>query len=138
MAVGLLAKKLGMTRVFLETGLAVPVTLLDVGPCTVTQIKSISSDGYSALQIGYGVVKESSLNQPVLGHLKKSLIQPLRYLKEFRTPEANLGDFKVGQIIDSTLFAEGDTLCITGTSVGKGFSGCQKRHNLQLEIVDLG
>jgi large subunit ribosomal protein L3 len=138
MAVGLLAKKLGMTRVFLETGLAVPVTLLNVGPCTIIQIKNMSSDGYSALQIGYGAVQERSLTQPVLGHFKKSLIQPLRYLKEFRIPEDSLGDFKVGQVLDSTLFADGDILRITGNSVGKGFSGCQKRHNFTIGPMSHG
>merc|ERR1712071_649518 len=98
-----------------------------VGPCVVTQIKTVLSDGYNAIQIGYLNVSNKALTQPELGHLQKSNIQPLKYLKEFRVN--NPEDFTVGQIITASSFNEGQLIDITGKSSGKGFSGLQKRHN---------
>lgn len=138
MAVGLLAKKLGMTRVFLENGLVIPVTLLKAGPCTVTQLKGNDSDGYTALQLGYTTVPEKRLTQPQLGHLKKSGVEALRYLKEFRVSHDEVEDFKVGQQLDTSLFSEGEVIRVTGNSIGKGFSGYQKRHNFTIGPMSHG
>ena len=127
MSLGLLGKKIGMTQIFNESGNVVPVTIVKVGPCVVTQIKTVLSDGYNAIQIGYLNVSNKVLTQPELGHLQKSNIQPLKYLKEFRVN--NPEDFTVGQIITASSFNEGQLIDITGKSSGKGFSGLQKRHN---------
>jgi large subunit ribosomal protein L3 len=125
---GLLGNKIGMTQIFDESGNIIPVTILKVGPCLVTQVKTILKDGYNAIQIGYGNVSSKSLTQPELGHLQKSNIQPLKYLKEFRLNEIN-EDFKVGQILKVDDFTAGQLVNIRGKSVGKGFSGLQKRHH---------
>ena len=126
-SLGLLGNKIGMTQIFNESGNVVPVTIVKVGPCVVTQIKTVLSDGYNAIQIGYLNVSNKVLTQPELGHLQKSNIQPLKYLKEFRVN--NPEDFTVGQIITASSFNEGQLIDITGKSSGKGFSGLQKRHN---------
>jgi len=126
-AVGLLGNKIGMTQIFDESGNIIPVTILKVGPCVVTQVKTESKDGYDSIQIGYGNVSSKALSQPELGHLQKSNIQPLKYLKEFRTAEND--DFTVGQILNVDSFEAGQFVNIRGRSIGKGFSGLQKRHN---------
>ena len=127
MNVGLLGNKIGMTQIFDESGNIIPVTILKVGPCTVTQIKTKSIDGYNSIQIGYGNVNGKSLNQPKLGHLQKSHIHPLNYLKEFRLDI--LDGFEIGQVIQVDSFVPGQLVDVKGKSVGKGFSGLQKRHN---------
>ena len=127
MSIGLLGNKIGMTQIFDESGNIIPVTILKVGPCTITQIKTLETDGYNAIQIGYGDVKGKSLSQPELGHLQKSNIRPLKYLKEFRLDK--LTDFEVGQIIKVDSFAPGQLVNIKGKTIGKGFAGLQKRHN---------
>ena len=127
MAVGLLGNKIGMTQIFDESGNIIPVTILKVGPCVVTQVKMKSKDGYDSIQIGYGNVLSKSLTQPELGHLQKSNIQPLKYLKEFRITEED--DFSIGQILKVDSFSPGQFVNIRGKSIGKGFSGLQKRHN---------
>ena len=127
MTVGLLGNKIGMTQIFDESGNIVPVTILKVGPCVVTQVKSTLKDGYNSIQIGYGNVSSKLLNQPKLGHLQKSNIQPLRYLKEFRLN--NIDEFELGQVLKVDTFSTGQLVNIRGKSVGKGFSGLQKRHN---------
>jgi large subunit ribosomal protein L3 len=126
-SLGLLGNKIGMTQIFDELGNIIPVTVLKVGPCVITQVKTILQDGYNAIQIGYGSVSTKSLTQPELGHLQKSNIQPLKYLKEFyvNNPE----NFEVGQLINVESFERGQFVDITGKSSGKGFSGLQKRHN---------
>ena len=116
-----------MTQIFDEAGNIIPVTILKVGPCVVTQVKTKSKDGYDSIQIGYGSVSNKSLTQPELGHLQKSNIQPLKYLKEFRINEEN--EFKIGQILNVDSFLPGQFVNIQGKSIGKGFSGLQKRHN---------
>jgi large subunit ribosomal protein L3 len=128
MAIGLLGNKIGMTQIFDESGNIIPVTILKVGPCVVTQIKTVLKDGYNSIQIGYGKVSSKSLTQPELGHLQKSNIQPLKYLKEFRLNE-NLEQFEIGQILNVDSFQVGQFINIRGKSIGKGFSGLQKRHN---------
>jgi large subunit ribosomal protein L3 len=125
--VGLLGNKIGMTQIFDESGNIIPVTILKVGPCIVTQVKTKSKDGYDSIQIGYGNVSHKSLTQPELGHLQKSNIQPLKYLKEFSVTEDN--EFILGQILNVDSFSQGQLVNIQGKSIGKGFSGLQKRHN---------
>jgi len=127
MAIGLLGNKIGMTQIFDESGNIVPVTILKVGPCIVTQIKTELKHGYNAVQIGYSNVPSKLLTQPELGHLQKSNIQPLKYLKEFKTD--NLDQFEIGQILDVKSFSQSQFVNIKGKSIGKGFSGLQKRHN---------
>jgi large subunit ribosomal protein L3 len=126
-AVGLLGNKIGMTQIFDESGNIIPVTILKVGPCVITQVKSKSKEKYDSIQIGYGNVSSKTLTQPELGHLQKSNIQPLKYLKEFRTTEQD--EFTVGQVLNVDLFSPGQFVNIRGKSIGKGFSGLQKRHN---------
>ena len=127
MGIGLLGNKIGMTQIFDESGNIIPVTILKVGPCTVTQIKTEELNGYNAVQIGYGNIKQNALSQPELGHLQKSNIRPLKYLKEFCP---NSGDnYSVGQVLKVDTFEPGQLVNISGKSIGKGFSGLQKRHN---------
>lgn len=127
MSLGLLGNKIGMTQIFDESGNIVPVTVIKVGPCVITQIKTVLENGYNAIQIGYGNVSNKSLTQPQLGHLQKSNIQPLKYLKEFRVNDPE--KFEVGQIINVKSFTSGQFVDITGKSSGKGFSGLIKRHH---------
>ena len=127
MAVGLLGNKIGMTQIFDESGNIIPVTILKVGPCVVTQVKMKSKDGYDSIQIGYGNVSSNSLTQPELGHLQKSNIQPLKYLKEFKTTEED--DYSIGQVLNVDSFSPGQFVNVRGKSIGKGFAGLQKRHN---------
>ena len=116
-----------MTQIFDEAGNIIPVTILKVGPCVITQVKTEAKDGYSSIQVGYSNVSDKSLTQPELGHLQKSNIQSLRYLKEFRLSENH--DLEVGQILKVDLLSPGQLVNIKGKSIGKGFSGLQKRHN---------
>ena len=118
-----------MTQIFDESGNIIPVTILKVGPCVITQIKTKLKDGYNSIQIGYGNISNKLLTQPELGHLQKSNIKPLKYLKEFRTNEDAESDFKIGQELKVNLFSPGQLVNIRGKSIGKGFSGLQKRHN---------
>ena len=127
MAIGLLGNKIGMTQIFDEAGNIIPVTILKVGPCVVTQVKTREKDGYDSIQVGYGSVSSKSLTQPELGHLQKSNIQPLKYLKEFRINEEN--EFQIGQVLNVDSFEPGQLVNIQGKTIGKGFSGLQKRHN---------
>ena len=127
MGIGLLGNKIGMTQIFDESGNIIPVTILKVGPCIVTQVKTKSKDGYDSIQIGYGNISSKALTQPELGHLQKSDIQPVKYLKEFRVN--NIEEFQIGQILNVNSFSPGQLVNIRGKSVGKGFSGLQKRHN---------
>ena len=116
-----------MTQIFDELGNIIPVTILKVGPCIVTQVKTVTKDSYNAIQIGYSNVSSKSLTQPELGHLQKSNLQPLKYLKEFPVNENH--EFEVGQILTVDLLSPGQLVNVKGKSIGKGFSGLQKRHN---------
>lgn len=127
MSLGLLGNKIGMTQIFDESGNIIPVTILKVGPCIITQVKTILNDGYDAIQVGYGNVSTKSLTQSQLGHLQKSNIQPLKYLKEFHVDDPV--EFHVGQVLNVESFITGQLINVTGKSIGKGFSGLQKRHN---------
>lgn len=127
MSLGLLGNKIGMTQIFDQSGNIIPVTILKVGPCVVTQIKTTTKDGYSAIQVGYNNVSSKSLNQPQLGHLQKSNLQPLKYLKEFRV--ATDHNFEIGQVLTVDMLSPGQLVNIQGKTIGKGFAGLQKRHN---------
>ena len=127
MSIGLLGNKIGMTQIFDESGNIVPVTILKVGPCIITQIKTEMKDGYNAIQVGYSNTSNKSLTQPELGHLQKSNIQPLKYLKEFRVDTVD--EFEVGQVLNVDLLSVNQLVNIKGKTVGKGFSGLQKRYN---------
>ncbi len=127
MSVGLLGNKIGMTQIFDETGNIIPVTILKVGPCVVTQVKTEAKDGYNSIQVGYSRVSSKSLTQPELGHLQKSNIQPLKHLKEFRINTDQ--NFEVGQTLTVDLLSLGQFVDIQGKTIGKGFTGLQKRHN---------
>jgi large subunit ribosomal protein L3 len=126
-SIGLLGNKIGMTQIFDESGNIIPVTILKVGPCIITQIKTEMKDGYNAIQVGYSNTSNKSLTQSELGHLQKSNIQPLKYLKEFRID--NVDEFEVGQVLNVDLLSINQLVNIKGKTVGKGFSGLQKRHN---------
>jgi large subunit ribosomal protein L3 len=122
---GILGRKVGMTRIFNEQGAMVPVTVIEAGPCYVTQLKTPERDGYTAVQIGFGQTKR--LNGPAKGHLKK--ISPVRHLREFAVTD--LDDLKVGQKIDVSLFSTGEEVDVIGISKGKGFAGVVKRHHFR-------
>jgi len=128
-SVGILGTKLGMTQVFDEEGRALPVTVVQAGPCTVTQIKTLQTDGYSAIQVGFGDVKAKALNRPELGHLLKSNANPLRHLQEYRVDDT--AGFELGQQLKVDTFAVGQVIDVIGTSIGRGFAGYQKRHNFR-------
>ena len=125
--IGILGNKIGMTQIFAENGNAIPVTVIKVGPCYITQIKSVENNKYKAIQIGYQNISKLKLNKPELGHLEKNNHLPLKYLKEYRINTTE--DFKIGQIIDVNNFQEGQFVDVTGNSIGKGFTGNQKRNN---------
>ncbi|MEB3289037.1 MAG: 50S ribosomal protein L3 [Leptolyngbya sp.] len=129
MAVGILGKKLGMTQIFDDAGNAVPVTVVQAGPCVVTQVKTPDTDGYAAVQVGFDEVAEKALNKPELGHLAKSGSAPLRHLKEYRVDGAE--GYELGQAITAETFTAGQLVDVTGKSIGRGFAGYQKRHNFR-------
>lgn len=125
---GLLGKKLGMTQVFDEDGTAYPVTLLEAGPCFVTQIRTTKEDGYSAVQLGFMEVPTKKLTGGELGHLQSKKLPALRFLREFRSKEVNV---KVGDMMDVSQFEVGKRVDVIGISKGKGFAGTMKRHNFR-------
>jgi large subunit ribosomal protein L3 len=122
---GILGKKLGMTQVFAADGTALPVTVIEAGPCVVLQKKDQDNDGYESIQIGFDDKKEKNAIKPELGHAKKASTAPKRYIKEIRG--VNVGEFEVGQELKADIFAEGEYVDVTGTSKGKGFAGAIKR-----------
>jgi large subunit ribosomal protein L3 len=121
----ILAKKLGMTQVFLEDGRVERVTVLEAGPCPVTGIRTVDRDGYEAVQLAFGAVREKHLSKPELGHLKKADAPPMKHLAEFRD---EAGELQVGETVTAAAFEAGDTVKVSGTSKGKGFQGTIKRH----------
>ncbi len=124
---GLLGKKIGMTRIFDIDGNAVSVTILQAGPCTVTQLKTIANDGYDAIQVGYGERKQKHLSKPLKGHFDKAGVEPKRILAEFEKVPGF--DYQLGQSFHVGIFNEGDYVSVSGLSKGKGFTGVIKRHN---------
>jgi large subunit ribosomal protein L3 len=126
-SVGILGTKLGMTQIFDEAGVAIPITIVQAGPCTVTQVKTKQTDGYAAIQVGFREVKPKALNKPLLGHLAKSSAPALRHLNEYHTDAAS--DYALGQEIKADIFSAGQIVDVSGTSIGRGFAGNQKRNN---------
>ena len=122
---GLLGKKIGMTSVFSAEGKNIPCTVIEVGPCVVTQVKTTETDGYNALQLGFGDQKEKHLTQPEIGHFKKAGVEPKRYLAEFKGFD---GQYKAGDTITADIFSEADFVDVVGVSKGKGYQGVVKRH----------
>ena len=122
---GLLGKKIGMTSVFSAEGKNIPCTVIEVGPCVVTQVKTVETDGYNALQLGFGEQKEKHCTKPELGHFKAAGGTPKRYMAEFKGFE---GDYKMGDTITAELFSESDFVDVAGKSKGKGYQGVVKRH----------
>jgi len=123
---GILGRKLGMTQIFTEDGRALAVTVLQAGPCVVTQQRTLQQDGYQSVQLGFGDVKPKHVNKPLAGHFKRAGIEPKRTLVEFRI--ADLTGWEVGKEIKADLFQAGEVVSVTGTSKGKGFAGVMKRH----------
>lgn len=126
MITGLLGKKVGMTRLFTEDGRWIEVTVLEAGPCSVVQRKTVETDGYSAVQLGFGDIKESRCKKPAAGHFAKVGVSPKRTLKEVRVP--NDAEVNTGDEVKADIFAIGDRVDIVGTSKGRGFAGVIKRH----------
>ena len=122
----ILATKVGMTQIFNEDGLLIPVTVLQAGPCVVTQVKTEDNDGYAAVQVGFGEIREKLVNKPEKGHFEKAGVDVKRFLKEFRFD--NAAEYQVGQEIKADIFAAGDHIDATAISKGKGFQGVVKRH----------
>jgi len=126
---GILGKKVGMTQVFDDQGQVVPVTIIEAGPCFVAQVKRADRDGYTAIQMGFEEIKPKRLTNPQVQHLKKSNLQPLRYLREFRLTEDDDASYEEGQKVTVDIFEVGEIVDVTGTSKGKGFAGVMKRHH---------
>lgn len=126
---GLLGKKIGMTQIFIENGEVVPVTVVEVGPCYVTQVKTEDNDGYAAVQLGFGDKKSKHTAQPQQGHFKKANVKPCRILREFHIEDS--GEYQPGQIFGADVFGVGDVVDVTGFSKGKGFQGVVKRHGFR-------
>ncbi len=122
----IIGKKIGMTQIFDEKGLVVPVTVIEAGPCIVAQVKTIETDGYNAIQLGYGDVKEKRINKPEKGHFTKAKLMPKKHLREFRV--ADVADTTVGNEVKVDVFEAGDKIDVQGTTKGKGFQGVIKRH----------
>lgn len=124
--IGLIGKKVGMTQLFSEKGEAIPVTVIEAGPCTVTDVRTGDRDGYTAVQLGFGTNKESRFTRPVLGQFKKRNLPPSRFLKEFRVPD--LGGIEVGQRLTVEMFEKGQHVDVQGVTKGRGFQGVVKRY----------
>jgi len=126
MSLGILGKKLGMSQLFDDQGRAVPVTLIEAGPCRITQLKSADTDGYAAVQIGFQLIREKLINKPSKGHLSKSGDELLRHLREYRVD--NSSEFELGASITVDDFEKGQKVDVSGDTMGRGFAGYQKRH----------
>lgn len=124
---GIMGIKIGMTQIFDENGKAIPVTVVEAGPCTVLQKKKEETDGYNAIQVGFYNLKEKKANKPLKGHFKKANVKPLRYIREFRVSDVDA--YEIGQELTAAVFEPGDVVDVVGTSKGKGFAGGVKRHN---------
>ena len=123
----ILGKKIGMTQMFRADGTMIPVTVIEAGPCPVIQKKTVGTDGYNAVQVGYGELRAKLSNKPRTGHFAKAGVKPLRYMREFKLEDA--ASYEVGQVIKADVFAEGDKIDVRGISKGKGFQGVVKRWN---------
>jgi large subunit ribosomal protein L3 len=127
MSIGILGVKLGMTQIFDESGLAIPVTVIKAGPCVITHLKTQKKEGYEAIQIGYSQTPQYKLSKPQLGHLEKSDLPPLKYLREYRVDSIEL--YSINQKITVDSFEVGQSVAVSGRSIGKGFQGTVKRYN---------
>lgn len=123
---GIIGRKVGMTQIFDEKGMVIPVTVIEAGPCIVAQVKTVETDGYNAVQLGFGDVKLKKVNKPVQGHYAKANLTPKKHLREFRLEDVS--GVKVGDEIKADVFVAGDKIDVQGTSKGKGFQGVIKRH----------
>ena len=126
---GIIGKKIGMTSLFTPDGKNIPCTLIEAGPCVVTQVKTVESDGYNAVQLGYGEKKAKNTTKALAGHFAKASTTPKKRLVEFRTDD--IATYALGSTVESTLFEEGEFVDVVGTSKGKGFQGVVKRYNFQ-------
>ena len=127
---GIIGKKLGMTQIFMEDGSVIPVTVIEAGPCPVTQKKTTETDGYEAVQLAFEDIREKLVNKPAAGHFKKAGVSPKRHLKEFRLE--NTAEMNVGDVVAADTFASGDKVDITGITKGRGYSGTVKRWNTHI------
>ena len=132
----IIGKKVGMTQIFDESGKVIPVTVVEAGPCVVTQKKTVETDGYEAVQLGYGEVAEKKLSKPEAGHLKKAGVAAMKYLKEFKLE--NAAEMNVGDEIKADTFAAGDMIDVTGISKGHGYQGVVKRHGAAIKRMTHG
>ncbi len=128
---GILGKKVGMTQVFDESGEVIPVTIIEAGPCFVTQKKTVGQDGYAAIQLGFEEVKPKRLTQPQQGHLRRNNLPPLRHLREIRMSEGEIEDYEEGQKISIGIFEAGEIVDLVGISKGRGFTGVMKRYGFR-------
>jgi large subunit ribosomal protein L3 len=126
MSIGILGKKLGMSQFFDDEGRSIPVTVIEAGPCRITQLKTDSTDGYTAVQLGFGDIREKLVNKPAQGHLAKSGSEPLRHLKEYRVDSVD--GLELGSAITVAAFEAGQKVDVSGDTIGRGFAGYQKRH----------
>ena len=126
---GLIGRKIGMTQIFDDNGAAVPVTLLEAGPCFVSQVKTVATDGYNAVQLAFGEVKPKRVSKAHLGHLEKNNLPPMRVLREFRIK--NVEEIKAGDVLNASVFEAGEHVDVIGISKGKGFAGAVKRHGFR-------
>lgn len=138
MSLGLVGRKVGMTRIFTDDGASVPVTVLDVSNNRVTQIKTPDTDGYAAVQVTFGKRRASRVNKSAAGHLAKAGVEAGTILKEFRVDAAKLSELKAGDVISVAIFQAGQKVDVTGTSIGKGFAGTIKRHNFSSQRASHG
>ena len=126
MSKGLIGKKIGMTQIFDEKGMVVPVTVIEAGPCVVSQVKTVETDGYNAVQLGFGEIKSNKVNKPMAGHFAKANVEAKKHLREFRADDVQ--NVKVGDEVKVDTFEQGDKVDVQGISKGKGFQGVIKRH----------
>ena len=133
---GIIGKKLGMTQIFMENGTVIPVTVIEAGPCAITQKKTVDTDGYDAVQLAFEDIREKLVNKPAAGLFKKAGIAPKRHLKEFRLDD--ISAMNVGDVIAADTFASGDKVDITGITKGHGYSGVVKRWNFRIKRMTHG
>lgn len=133
---GIIGKKIGMTQIYNEAGKVVPVTVVEAGPCVVVQKKTVESDGYEAVQLGFGDVSAKRVSKPAKGHFDKADAAPKKTLREFRLADSS--ELKVGDILKADVFAEGDKIDVVGTSKGKGYAGSVKRWNVAIQRASHG
>nr|WP_092073801.1 50S ribosomal protein L3 [Dendrosporobacter quercicolus]NSL47910.1 50S ribosomal protein L3 [Dendrosporobacter quercicolus DSM 1736]SDM67731.1 large subunit ribosomal protein L3 [Dendrosporobacter quercicolus] len=129
MAKGILGRKLGMTQIFTEEGKVVPVTVVESGKTVVVQSKTVENDGYNAVQLGFGTVKDKKVTKPMKGHFAKAGAEPVKFIREMRLPSAS--EYNQGDVISVDVFSAGELIDVTGTAKGKGFAGGIKRHNFR-------